>query len=278
MRIKSGLDIFCFFVGCGTLLVVLGIAGNGCRPRENGDRPIRPEPERIFLSLFCGAALRPLAEGLAAEYQRRTGIGVKMTYGGSNLLMGQLELVPGEADLFLPGDAWYVEAAAERGWIEEIIPLTHLWPAILVQEGNPLRIRTLRDLVRPGVRLAMPDSRGPALARLVPDLLAAAGLSESEMVPRIVFTAATLPELAHAVRLGHADAALMWEFFARLQSPCETVSISPAHNQAVLLSIGIMRASQRKEESRHFVEFMKSPAARPIWQEYHFTPPSETQR
>jgi len=264
-------------IGVG-LLVVVGLGGFVWRQAVRF-RPVRREPPAaVTLSLYCGAALRPLVEALAEDYHRRTGVTVAMTYGGANLLMGQLELVPGEADLFLPGDSTYVEEAAARGWIEEQVPLARLTPALLVQPGNPCGIEGLRDLVRPGVRVAMPDPRGPALSRLVPDLLAAEGMTESDIVSNVVFTAASLPELAHAVRLGHADAALVWEFYARHQAPCEAIPIPLPENRSVVLSIGLLRTSKQKAEARRFMEYVRSESARPLWRKGYVSTFEEEQR
>jgi len=135
-------------------------ARHGFTPVDGGrpEKDVNLPPLKGSILIHCGAGMRrPIAE-LAREFADRTGVQVKANYAGSNVLLGQIELSR-TGDVYIPGDADYVEMARKKGLVTFHRPLCYFVPVIMVAKGNPLGIRSLADLARPGVRVAW-ETRG----------------------------------------------------------------------------------------------------------------------
>lgn len=99
---------------------------------------------------------------------------------------GNLAVVAGEPSL---GDAVLIAfARREQG--------------LLVATGNPLAINDLKDAVGRRARLAV-RPKGAGAQQLLEGLMRHDGLTAADLVP--VLTAPTGPDLAQAIRAGHAD-------------------------------------------------------------------------
>lgn len=214
----------------------------------------RPSEELHF---FCGAALRPVMEEILDSYREETGTRIRADYGASNLLLGRIR-VGGRGDLFLPGDAHYVEQAAADGLISHHRDVAAFVPAILVARGNPMRILSLSDLAREGVRLGLADERTAAIGRVGRRILEANRLPMDAIERNRVFESVTAPELFTAVELGHIDAAIAWQQMAVGRDRVEAVAIPGPENRVVPIRISVLAGSRRPEAARRFVDYVLS--------------------
>ena len=257
-----------FAMLAGAILLIVGLCG--CRGASPG------EDERQ-VTLFCGAGIRPAMEEIIEVFHRRTDVRVRTHYGASNLLLGQLKIAPDTADLFLPGDVFYVEEAQAEGLVTRTVPVAWFVPVILVRQGNPQDIRAVQDLAKPGLRLAVGDDRSAAIGRIMPMILEKHGLSPDALAQNAVFTAATAHELGNAVSMGHVDATIVWEAVARLFDWSEVVEIPPARNVAPPLAVGLLAHSSARAAAEEFMDFLSSPAAQTIFEDHHYAlaPPAE---
>jgi ABC-type molybdate transport system substrate-binding protein len=110
------------------------------------------------LLVFAGAAGKPPTEQAARLFKETKGVDVQVTFGGSGFVLSQMKLAR-KGDIYFPGSSDFMEKAKKEKLVypgtEKII--TYLIPAINVQKGNPRNIRSLRDLLKPGVRLGIAD-------------------------------------------------------------------------------------------------------------------------
>lgn len=233
----------------------------------------RVDDTRIVL--FCGAAMRPPIDEIIGAFQRRTGHRVQTHYGASNLLLSQLKLAPDVPDVFLPGDTYYIDEARREGLIGDSRRIALFVPAIMVQADNPHGIETLADLTRSQLRVGLGDERATAIGRIVPELLERHGLSADALVPNVVFTAATAPELAGGVSLGHLDAVIVWREVALRLDNAEVVTIPPEKNVTAPLVAGLVDHDGVKPAAREFVEFLASPVAAGIFEAHHYEVPGD---
>ena len=235
-----------------------------------------PGGERVGDSpivLFCGASMRPPLDEIIGAFQRRTGHRVQTHYGASSLLLSQLKLAPEVPDVFLPGDTYYIEQARREGLIRDSKKVALFVPTIMVQANNPHGIETLADLASPRLRLGLGDERATAIGRIIPELLDLHGLSADALAANVVFTAATGPELANAVVLGHVDAAILWREVALQHEHAQIVAIPPEKNVTASLVAGLVDHHGIKPAAREFVEFLASPVAAGIFEVHHYEIP-----
>ena len=146
------------FVAAVALVAVLLWQARTARPAAApGQKP---------LLLFCAAGLKLPVEAVAREYEQAFGVQVQLQYGGSGTLLSNLR-VADVGDLFLAADESYINSARALGLLAETIPLARQRPVIAVARGNPKNIRTLDDLRRTDVRVAMANPEAASIGRTV---------------------------------------------------------------------------------------------------------------
>ena len=113
------------------------------------------------LMVFAGAASKPPAEEAAKAFEARTGVKVDLIFGGSGYVLSQM-ILGKKGDVYFPGSSDYMELAKKKQAVfpdtEKII--VYLVPAINVQKGNPKNIKTMKDLTRPGLKVAIANPEG----------------------------------------------------------------------------------------------------------------------
>jgi molybdate transport system substrate-binding protein len=116
-------------------------------------------------------------------------------------------------------------ARAQNLTTGEATILAYLVPAIIVAKGNPLGIKTLADLSRPGLKVGMADPDGVCVGLYAVELLAANGM-EQKIRPNLHGQVESCARAAAMIPLGMADAVLGWREFA---------AWNPVSMEAVLL-------------------------------------------
>jgi len=155
-------------------LVTLALAlACGCG-RDRPDQGTSPKPT---LKVLCGAGIRPAMESIKAEFEKQNDCTVRVNYAGSGTLFGSLQ-AGAEADLYLPGDAWFIRRAGEKGLVYSHRAVAWFVPVIAVQKGNPSGIKELKDLANEGLTVGLGKPEACAIGNVSNDLLAAAGLKD----------------------------------------------------------------------------------------------------
>ncbi len=244
-------------------LALLAFLATGCgRNSGSADGP---------LLLFCGSGLRIAADDLIRTFHERTGIRVEPTYTGSGCMTAQVE-VGGAGDLFMPGELFYMEQAADRGLVREWRVVAWFLPVIMVQPGNPHGIRTLEDLYRPGLRVGLGDPKACAIGDFTPRLLAAHGLSAEALAPNVTVTFATAPEIGTAVELGAVDAAIQWDAVAAMYlDGADVVPIPTSEATRSAVPLGVLTSSRHRDRALAFLDFVASPDGRAIFERHRYT-------
>lgn len=129
----------------------------GCAPS--------PQAKGRPLLVFCAANLKKPVEAAAQQFLSDTGVEVQLQFGGSGTLISQLRAAK-LGDLFLASDQGSMEDAKRLDLVREILPLAKQHPVIAVQAGNPKHIRTLDDLLRPDVRVALANPEAASIGRV----------------------------------------------------------------------------------------------------------------
>ena len=251
----------------GLLLVLMRVKQ---RPASVPERPRAAANAPGPLQLNCGTGLRPPVAEIIDYFQRRTGVQVRVNYGASNLLLGQLKLT-GRGDLFLPGDDFYIKEAEREGLVHASYAVALFVPVIQVARGNPLRVKTIADLARGDVRLGVADERAAAIGRITPAIFATNGVPFATVRSNIVFTSITAPELGQAVALGHVDAAIVWRAVAwQYARETEIMEIPAEHNVLSHVAVAVLAGSKNKETALEFVKCLQGTVGREIFRKYHY--------
>jgi molybdate transport system substrate-binding protein len=223
-------------------------------------RERRPAAAPPLLVVYAAPTARLPLEAIAAEYAAETGRGVELRVGPSEDILTKVRYpAPGApADLFIPADESYVRHAADLGLVAESVPLAHLRAVVLLAKGNPKRLGTWSDLLRPGVTVAVPNP-GAAVGKVTREHLATAG-RWAALEPRVVDTG-TVTEAANAAKLGSADAAVVWDAVAAAPAYREqtVLALPELAGVAGRLELAVLTQSSDPDAARQFARYVADP-------------------
>ena len=159
------------------------------------------------LTVYCAAGLKQPVEAIAAKYRAEFGVEVQLQYGPTGALISNLRVAK-RGDLFIAADDGSVADARKYELVREVLPLVRQHPVIAVRAGNPKNIRTLADLLRDDVKLALTNPDAASISRVSK---AALGDTWAKLAARATVMKPTVTEIAADLSLGAVDAAILWD-------------------------------------------------------------------
>jgi len=215
--------------------------------------PVRP------LVVFAGSASQPPLEEAAKAFEIKTGIPITLHLGGSGTMLSQI-LLSRQGDLYIPGSSDYMEKARKLDLIDgEGTPLAYLIPAILVPKGNPQKIKTLKDLTRPGVRVGIADPESVCVGLYAVEILHANGIAE-QVRPNLRGQVESCAKTAAMLPLGTVDAVLGWrEFAAWNPDVVEAIPLNPVEiPRLAYIPAARLRHATNPDAADEFIDYLKS--------------------
>lgn len=214
------------------------------------------------LTLLCAAGIQAPVQKTIEEYQRYyednfgRRIQIDVQYGGSGTLLNRLQ-VARDGDLFLAGDHGYIQSAREQGVVEESLELAFMTPVIAVTPEMVGRITSLRDLLEGDYRIAIGVPGGTAIGTATRTAFETLGEWE-RFEKKIEVTKPTVNDLANDVKLGAADAAIVWDVTAR-QFDLDFVTDPALETERARVEIGVVAATEQPTAALHFARFLAAP-------------------
>jgi molybdate transport system substrate-binding protein len=256
---------FCWgFAAAAVVLAYAGIAGCG------KGRPESSPSQAKELLLYCGAGIRPPVDELVETFRQEYGVKIVIDYAGSEVLLSKIKLTR-RGDLYMPGDYYYVEQAANEGMILSQRSVCYLVPTILVQKGNPKNIQTLQDLLRPGVKVGLGDARVCAIGRKTGELFTKNNIAWEDVKKNLAFQSLTVNELGMQIQARSLDAVIVWDAIAQYYSEYgDQIPIAPEKNVISTVDIGVLTFTKQKELVEKFIDFATGASGREIFEKYHY--------
>jgi len=222
------------------------------------------------LLLYCGAGIQLPAAELADTFARMHNIKIETDYAGSELLISRIKLNR-RGDLYMPGDKYYIDLAAEEGLVVGGKTICYFVPTILVQKGNPMGIIGLRDLVKPGISLGLGDPRACAIGRKSRKIFAKNNIPWSEVEKNLRYQSLTVNELGGQIQTGSLDAVIIWDAVANYYADhAQMVTIPLEQNIISTVEMGILKFTQNRELAQKFVEFAASERGQAIFKKHNY--------
>lgn len=241
------------------LIVVMSVLLCGCKA------------EKEELLLYCGAGIRPPTDELVKTFERECGVKVAVDYAGSEVLLSKTKLT-GRGDFYMPGDKYYVDQAAREGMILSQRSVCYWIPTILVQKGNPKNICSLKDFLRPGIKLGLGDPNACAIGRTTQQVLARNNIAREDIEKNLVFQSLTVNELGMQIQAEALDAVIVWDAMARYYSEYgDQVPIAPEKNVISTVDIGILKFTKNRELAEKFVDFVTSELGQEIFRKHKYS-------
>lgn len=241
-------------MGALAILAVL-LTNLGRQEQRDLEQTSRVSSDGLFF--YCAAGIQRPVEKIVTEYEEQYGVPIRLQYGGSATLLSQLE-ASGTGDLYLAADDGYTDLAHEKGLVEERIPVAAMRPVLAVKKGNPKNIRSIQDLLRDDVRVALGNPDQAAIGQQTRKLLEDAGCwkaVETAVTNRGVFKP-TVPEVANDVKLGSVDVAVVWNATIAQYPELEAVRTEELDRGTAHITIGVLRSSRNPTAALKFARFL----------------------
>jgi len=233
------------------------------------------------IMVFAGSASEPPTKEVAKAFEKRSGIKVNLLFGGSGYLLSQMRLSH-QGDIYFPGSSDYMEIAKAKG---AVVPnsqkiVAYLVPAINVAKGNPKNIKSLKDLTKPDIKVAIANPKGVCVGIYAIEILEKS-LTKKEIEQfrkNLINYTSSCSKTANAIALKQVDAVIGWRVF-KYWNPnlIETIPLKKEQIARVgYIPIAISKYSKNPELAKEFIDFMTSKEAKEIFAKYHyFTTPKE---
>jgi molybdenum ABC transporter molybdate-binding protein len=248
-------------VGLSLLLAAGALAYYALRPAASSGQ--------LRLTVFCAAGLKKPVEFAAARYQDETGVEVALQFGGTGTLLTQLRVAK-QGDLFIAADDGSLADARKLEVVREALPLAKQKLVAAVADGNPKQIRGFDDLLKAGVRVALPNpeaaSAGKVAKRLLGDRWQLLAAKAAVMKP-------TVTEIAADVKLGAADAALIWDSTVPQFEGLEKVELPELAKHLENASAAVLTSAVSAPDALRFARYLAAPErGGDVFQKHGFTP------
>lgn len=169
----------------------------GYQPVEGDIWAVTPE-----VVLFSGAMLRPGVETTLREFEAREGCRITTVYNGCGVLTAQMRAGQ-RPDAYFSCDTTFMDSVADLYLDASTIVDNDLM--ILVQKGNPKAIRTVEDLLRPGLRVGLPHHEKSAMGNIAWKMLQQMGVYD-RLAETLALESPTGDFLVNQLRTGSLDA------------------------------------------------------------------------
>ena len=249
------------------LVVILLLINSGCSDQKNTLDKKHAEKE---LLIFAGGGLRnPIAE-LARMFEKKFNVKVMVDYAGAEVLISKAKLSR-QGDIYIPGDGEYVNIAAKKDLILSQKSLCYFVPVIFVQKGNPKGIYTLKDLIRPGIRLGLGNSKYIPVGRISKKILTKSEITWEGIGKNLKFQSATVNELCIQIQAKSLDAVIVWDAVAKNYSKYgDEISIPTDQNIVSTVDAGILKFTKDHILSEKFIDFMCSETGQAVFCKHNY--------
>lgn len=248
----------------GVLFIFMSVAGAEIVFAQNAE----PVNGQKTLNVYGpGGPQAPMQE-CAEIFSRLRGIQVKVTAGPEAKWISQAQA---DADIIFGGAEYMLtQFALTHPNLVEIKDRTELYPraaGILVRKGNPKRIRSLRDLAHPGIRII--DVNGAGQLGLWEDLAGTKGLIPG-IVKNIELSVATSAEAIEKWKLmPEIDAWVTYEsWHYRLKDKTDLVRMPLSEKIYRGTPIAVTKNTNNRQLAEDFVRFLQSGRAHTVFQKW----------
>jgi molybdate transport system substrate-binding protein len=224
------------------------------------------------IEVFVGSASKPAIQEVAQRFTQRTGIEVRLHLGGSGAMLSQMQLAE-RGDIYFPGSSDFMERAIRIGLVDPAseVRVAYLVPAINVVAGNPLNIRSLQDLIRPGVRVGIARPETVCVGLYAVEILEKSGLA-ADVRRNLVNTAESCSSTAQMLSLGLVDAVLGWDVFDDWNPKhIDTVLYDPEQIERIgYLPAALAKFVRDRDAAQTFLDTLTSAEAQAVFRRHGY--------
>lgn len=230
----------------------------------------KAEPNTI--TAFVGSASKPPMEEAAAAFEKETGIKVYLNFGGSGMMLSQIELSK-SGDLYIPGSPDYMVNAERKDIIDpaSIKEIAYLIPVIAVQHGNPKNIQSLADLAKTGIEVGIGNPQAVCVGLYAVEILDYNNLL-AEVSKNIVVNTESCDKTATLISLKSVDAVIGWDVFHHWDpDKIDTVYIGAEQLPRIAYIPGALtKYAADRDSAQKFLDFLVSEEGQQIFKKWGY--------
>lgn len=227
------------------------------------------------LLLFAGAASKPPTEEVVKAFQEKFKIPADVIFGGSGFVLSQMKLSK-RGDIYFPGSSDFMEVAKREGLVypESEKVVVYLVPAINVRKGNPKGIKSLKDLTKMGIRLAIANPEMVCVGTYAVEIIERnLNPKEKEALRKnLVNYTESCEKTANVISLRAVDAVIGWRVFQYWDpGRIETILLKPEEIPRIgYIPIALSKFTQDKALAQKFIDFILSAQGKSIFKNYNY--------
>jgi molybdate transport system substrate-binding protein len=207
------------------------------------------------VTVFAAASLNQAFVALGKEFEtRHPDARVRFSFAGSQSLVAQIKQ-GAPADVLATADVATIDSVKDELAAKRVV-FAHNQLAIITARGNPLGIRSLRDLGRPGLKVVLAAPSVPV------GKASARALADASVAVRPVSLEDAVTGVVGKVRLGEADAGIAYA------TDLPGLSGVPLPGTRTELAIGAVKLSAG---SLAFIAFVVSDRGQAVLRRFGFT-------
>jgi len=206
------------------------------------------------LFVYCAASVKPPLEASSREYQKRYGVQIDLSFGGSQTLLANVAL-SGLGDLYIPADDSYIDLARQKGFISEVLPLAEMTAILATAKSQ--KIESLADLIKSNLTIAQANPDAAAIGKLVRNKLPSVQW-EALRMRTSVFTA-SVTEAANDVKLGAVQAAVIWDAMSPQYADLKLVHLPELEPVKAKIALAVLKCSRQPAAALRFARFLAAP-------------------
>ena len=262
-----------WFAFLGSIAVFGGLVAIWSIPVADRTASDDPPGDRAAVVVHAAAALRPVLEKAAPEFQRDAGIQIELRFSASEALLLNLKLTK-QGDLFLPADDSYVAAARADDLVEQDYALATLTAVAVLRAEFPKDTKDViwDDFLSPSFRLVQPNPDATAVGKVTRERLKPTGMWARIEAARPTMVG-TVTEAANAVKLGSADGAIVWDAVAAGYPALKVVRLPHLDQVTANVSVAVCKHATNRAEARWFAQYLESEPGQRHFRALHYAPP-----
>ena len=139
--------------------------------------------------------------------------------------------------------------------LAETIPLAHMHPVVAIVAGNPKKIASIDDLLRPEIHLAQANPDVAAIGKVTRDALRKSGQWDA-INRRVTVSETTVNAVGNAVQLKTVDAGFVWDATVRQMSQLEAVELPQFAGISSEVSVAVLAGSRHPTAALRFARYL----------------------
>jgi len=229
--------------------------------KENGFDRISGDgwEQHPTMTFYSGGVNRLAIDALVKQFAEREGVNVTTVYNGCGILCATMKSMAEKGDsvpdAYYACDVSFVPPVALH--FPEVLVLTETHIGILVKKGNPHGIKTVADLVKPGLRVGLCNAKQSTLGYMTSGILRGSGVEEA-VRKNVVVEVPTADFLVNQMRADGLDVCIVYAVNAAPQA-AHLDFLPIDHPGAVALQpFGVNAASPRRQLAGRLLEYFKA--------------------